>query len=93
MIANTDLIVQLAIQIKNVILKHVNVTAKIVVHAKAIIIGVLAYAKHLKNIVDDSKIVWDKIMYFMDILLVLIIIIVCHYISKHRSKVKYKFPC
>ena len=36
-------IVQLAIQIKNGIIKHVNMTVKIIVRAKNIIVGILAH--------------------------------------------------
>ena len=42
-IANANLIVQLAIQIKNGITKLVNVTVKVVVHAKMIVDGILAH--------------------------------------------------
>ena len=42
-IANANSIVQLAIQIKNGIMKHVNVSVKIVVHVKKITVGILAH--------------------------------------------------
>ena len=42
-IANANLIVQLAIQIKNGIVKHVNVSVKIIVHVKNITVGILAH--------------------------------------------------
>ena len=40
---NANLIVQLEIQIKNEVIKLVNVNAKIIVHAKKIIAGILAH--------------------------------------------------
>ena len=42
MIANANSIVQIAIWIKNGIAKHVNVSAKIIVHTKKIIVRMLA---------------------------------------------------
>ena len=42
MIVNVNSIV-LAIQIKNEIMKHVNVNVKIIVHPKKIIVGILAH--------------------------------------------------
>ena len=42
-IANVNLIVQLANQIKDGIMKHLNVSVKIVVHSKKIIAGILAH--------------------------------------------------
>ena len=43
MIVNANSLVQHVIQIKNGILKHVNVNVKITVHAKKIIAGILAH--------------------------------------------------
>ena len=43
-IANANSIIQLSIQIKNGIMKHVNVSVKIIAHAKKIIVGILAHA-------------------------------------------------
>ena len=43
MVVNASSIVQLAIQIKNGILKHVNANVKIIVSAGRIIVGVLAH--------------------------------------------------
>ena len=43
MIVNANSIVQHVIQIKNGIIKHVNVNVKIIVHAKKIIVGILAH--------------------------------------------------
>ena len=41
-IANVNLIVQHITQIRNVIIKHVNMNVKIIVYAKTIIVGILA---------------------------------------------------
>ena len=43
MIVNANSIVQYVIQIKNEIIKHVNVNIKIIVGAKKIIVGILAH--------------------------------------------------
>ena len=43
MIANANSIVQLAFQIKNGIMKHVHVSVKVIVHARKIIVGILAH--------------------------------------------------
>ena len=54
------------IPIRNGIIKHVNVNAKIIVIAKMIIVGILecicGNSRYLKIISDDSKIVSDDIM-------------------------------
>ena len=42
-IGNVNSIIQFAIEIKNVITKHVNVNVKIIVNAKDIIVGILAH--------------------------------------------------
>ena len=42
-IANANSIVQYVIQTKNGIMSHVNVSVKIIVHAKKIIVGILAH--------------------------------------------------
>ena len=44
MIANANLIIQLAIQIKNGIMKHANVSVKIILHTKTFIVETLAHA-------------------------------------------------
>ena len=43
MILNADSIVQYVIQIKNGIIKHINVNVKIIVVAKKIIVGILPH--------------------------------------------------
>ena len=44
LVVNANSIKQLAIQTKNGILKHVNMSVKIIVHAKEIIVGTLRMA-------------------------------------------------
>ena len=61
-IENVSSIVQLAVQIKNRIMKHVNVSVKIMVYAKKIVVGILAdefvrIASIYKSIADASLIV------------------------------------
>ena len=48
MIVNVNPIVQNVIQIKNGIMKHVNVSLKIIIRAKKIIIGILAIYKRIR---------------------------------------------
>ena len=72
MAANENSIVQLAIQIKNGIMKHVNVSVEIILHIKKDYSWnpstcICENAKYLKSSVDDSKIAFDEIIYFMDI--------------------------
>ena len=43
LITNVNSLVQLAIQVKNRIMKHVNVSVRIIVFAKKIIIGIVAH--------------------------------------------------
>ena len=60
---NANLIVQHVIQIKNGIIKHVNVNVKIIISAKRIIVGILAHvcdSKYLKRIADTSVITCDE---------------------------------
>ena len=69
---NANAKVQRAIQIKKGIMKHAKVTVKMIVHAKKIIVGILAQSifesgKYLIIIADDSKIVCDESIYVMDI--------------------------
>ena len=45
MITNANSIVQHVIQIKNGIMEYVNVSVKIIKHAKKIIVGILAHAR------------------------------------------------
>ena len=43
MVVHVNSIVQCSIQIKNGIMKHVNVSVKVIASAKRIIVGILAY--------------------------------------------------
>ena len=43
MIVNANAVAQFAIQIKNGIMKHANISVKIIVHAKNFIVGILAH--------------------------------------------------
>ena len=64
MFANANYsIVQLAIQIKSEIMKHVSVSVKIFNRSKCF----CENGKHLKIISDDSKIVCDETICVMDI--------------------------
>ena len=72
MSANANSIVQLAIQSKNAIIKHVNVTVKIIAHAKKDYGWnpsrfICENSKYLKSIADSSVIVCDEIIDVMDI--------------------------
>ena len=53
-IVNANSLVQHVVQIKNGIMKHVNVSVKIIAHAKKIITGILAHA--LVKIVNVQKV-------------------------------------
>ena len=73
MIVNAKTIVQHVIQIKNGLIKHVNVNVKIILSVKKITVEFLAHwtfenSKYLKSIADTSVIMCDKIIYVMDIL-------------------------
>ena len=68
MIANANSIEQLVNPSKNGIMKHANVSVKIILPAKKIIAGMLAHAricenKYLKSAVDDSKTVCGEIIW------------------------------
>ena len=66
MIVNANLIVQHVIQIKNVILRHINASVKIIISAKKIVVGILAnvFVKmtHLKSTVVESLIMCNRII-------------------------------
>ena len=66
-IANVNSIVQLATQIKNGITTHVNVSVKIIIHAKKyyswnVSACICENGRYLKCVVDDSKILRDEII-------------------------------
>ena len=56
--ANANSIAQLAIQMRNGTTKHVNVNAKIIVHANKVIMRILSNSKYLKSIADTLVIIW-----------------------------------
>lgn len=61
MIANAISIVQISIKIKDGIMKHVNVSGKIVVHLKKVITGstcICENSKYMKSITDTSVIAY-----------------------------------
>ena len=58
MIVNANSIVQYVIQIKNGILKYVNVNVKIIVCSKKIIVGILAYVFVRMMMNDDEFFLW-----------------------------------
>ena len=63
-------IVQHVIQIRNGIIKHVNVNVEIIVRANKIILGILCIcenSKYLKSIADTLLIECDEIISVMDI--------------------------
>lgn len=64
-------IVEHAIHIKNEIMKHVNMSVKIIVHTKKSYSWnprncICENGKYLKGIADDSKIGCDEIIYVVD---------------------------
>ena len=72
MSANANSIVQLAMQSKNAIIKHVNVTVKIITHAKKDYGWnpsrfICENSHYLKSIADSSVIVCGEIIDVMDI--------------------------
>ena len=65
MLANANSIVQCAIQIKNGVIKNVNVNVKIIIHAKKdyswnYSTWICENSKYLKNIADTSVVEWMK---------------------------------
>ena len=71
-ITNANSIVQIAIQIKNRTMKHVNVSVKIIVRAKrdyswSPSICICENDKYLKSVPDDSKNVYHEIINVMGI--------------------------
>ena len=100
MIENVSSIVQFAIQIKNRIMKHVNVSVKIMVYAKKIVVGILAdefvrIASIYKSIADASLIVCEKFISVMDIVSTKMTNIIAANVSIniYDTKVRYKIDC
>ena len=94
-IANAKSIVQPAIYVKNGIMKHASVSVKINVNAKNYSQNpssrICKNGKCLKSIVDDSKTVYDEIIYVMDIASTNITSTVS--INSDDKKVRYKIDC
>ena len=100
MIENVSSIVQFAIQIKNRIMKHVNVSVKIMVYAKKIVVGILAdefvrIASIYKIIADASLIVCEKFISVLDIVSTKMTNIIAANVSIniYDTKVRYKIDC
>ena len=97
MIANANSIVQLAFQIKNGIMKHVHVSVKVIVHARKIIVGILAHV--FLKIVSIEKILLmiQKlcVMNVMDIVSTKMTNTVTINVSTNSDgkKVRYKMDC
>ena len=74
------------IQMKNGIMKHVNVSVKIILSANRIIIGILAH------VVDDKKVRYKMNYVFhavlLAIILLFIIAIICYHYTKQRAQQK-----
>ena len=97
MIANANSIVQLAFQIKNGVMKHVHVSVKDIVHARKIIVGILAHV--FLKIVSIEKILLmiQKlcVMNVMDIVSTKMTNTVTINVSTNSDgkKVRYKMDC
>ena len=63
---NANSLVQHVIQITNGIMKHINLSVKVIVSENEIIVGVLAHV-FVKIITDISVIDWDEIIFVADI--------------------------
>ena len=97
MIANANSIVQLAFQIKNGTMKHVHVSVKVIVHARKIIVGILAHV--FLKIVSIEKILLmiQKlcVMNVMDIVSTEMTNTIATNVSTNSDgkKVRYKMDC
>ena len=97
MIANANSTVQLAFQIKNGIMKHVHVSVKVIVHARKIIVGILAHV--FLKIVSIEKILLmiQKlcVMNVMDIVSTEMTNTIATNVSTNSDgkKVRYKMDC
>ena len=63
---NANSLVQHVIQITNGIMKHINLSVKVIVSENEIIVGILAHV-FVKSITDISVIDWDEIIFVIDI--------------------------
>ena len=91
MIVNANSRVQPVIQIRNGIMKHVNVSVKVIVHAKKTIVGILAHV-FVRTISDTSVITCDEIISVMDIVSTKMTNTVSTNasVNSHIKKVRYK---
>ena len=97
MIANANSIVQLAFQIKNGIMKHVHVSVKVIVHARKIIVGILAHV-FLKIVSIEKILLMIKklcVMNVMDIVSTEMTNTIATNVSTNSDgkKVRYKMDC
>ena len=97
MIANANSIVQLAFQIKNGIMKHVHVSVKVIVHARKIIVGILAHVFLKMVSIEKVLLMIQKlcVMNVMDIVSTKMTNTVTINVSTNSDgkKVRYKMDC
>ena len=97
MIANANSIVQLAFQIKNGVMKHVHVSVKDIVHARKIIVGILAHVFLKMVSIEKVLLMIQKlcVMNVMDILSTKMTNTVTINVSTNSDgkKVRYKMDC
>ena len=95
MIANA--IVQLAFQIKNGIMKHVHVSVKVIVHARKIIVGILAHVFLKMVSIEKILLMIQKlcVMNVMDIVSTKMTNTIAANVSTNSDgkKVRYKMDC
>ena len=97
MIANANSIVQLAFQIKNGIMKHVHVSVKVIVHARKIIVGILAHVFLKMVSIEKVLLMIQKlcVMNVMDIVSTEMTNTIATNVSTNSDgkKVRYKMDC
>ena len=97
MIANANSIVQLAFQIKNGVMKHVHVSVKDIVHARKIIVGILAHVFLKMVSIEKVLLMIQKlcVMNVMDIVSTKMTNTVTINVSTNSDgkKVRYKMDC
>ena len=97
MIANANSIVQLAFQIKNGVMKHVHVSVKDIVHARKIIVGILAHVFLKMVSIEKVLLMIQKlcVMNVMDIVSTEMTNTIATNVSTNSDgkKVRYKMDC
>ena len=104
MVVNANSIVHHVIQIKNGIIKHVNVNIKIIASAKKIIVGILAHVLvttvSIKKAVSNSSVIaCDEVISVMDIVSTKMTKTIATNVTStssincHSNKVRYKIDC